>query len=98
MTISRDLCRAETSEECIDIAGCTWDYTGLGMDYQVLAGPTFIAVFSVSGVMFGVAADCYNRLRLLGGAVLVYSLGIMVTSVSTQYWHLVTARMMLAAG
>ena len=65
---------------------------------QILAGPTFIGVFSVSGVLFGIAADHYNRLRLLGGAVMVYSGAIILTSVSQQYWHLVMARMLLAAG
>ena len=68
------------------------------MIVKVLAGPTFIAVFSVSGVMFGLLADLYNRLRLLGMAVMVFSSGIIFTSMSTQYWHLVLARMILAAG
>ena len=65
---------------------------------KVLAGPTFIAVFSVSGVIFGLLADLYNRLRLLGMAVMVFSSGIIFTSMASQYWHLVLARMMLAAG
>ena len=52
----------------------------------------------MSGVLFGIAADHYNRLRLLGGAVMVYSGAIILTSVSQQYWHLVMARMLLAAG
>ena len=84
-------------EECLE-AGCHWDYTGRGMDYQVLAGPTFILVFSVSGLLFGLAADYTNRMRLLGGAVCLFSSAILLTSVSTSYWELVLARMLLAAG
>ena len=84
-------------EECLE-AGCDWDYTGRGMDYQVLAGPTFILVFSVSGLLFGLAADYTNRMRLLGGAVCLFSSAILLTSVSTSYWELVLARMLLAAG
>ncbi len=35
---------------------CKWDYSGLGMDYQLLAGPSFMAVFTVAGVLWGLAA------------------------------------------
>ena len=28
-------CEADTEVECGNIMGCVWDYTGLGMDYQV---------------------------------------------------------------
>lgn len=36
---------------------CEWGYNGLGIDYQVLAGPAFMAVFTVVGVLLGVVAD-----------------------------------------
>ena len=52
---------------------------------QVLAGPAFIGVFSVSGVLFGLAADHGDRLRLLGGAVITFSAGIVMTSVSSRF-------------
>ena len=92
-------CKTTSSRDaCLEHEHCVWDFTGLGLDYQVLAGPTFIGVFSVSGLVFGLAADYVNRFLLLGSAVLVFSAGIMITSVSTQFWHLVMARMMLAAG
>lgn len=63
-----------------------------------MAGPAFIGVFSVSGVLFGLAADHWDRLRLLGGAVITFSAGIVMTSVSSSFWHLVMARMLVAAG
>ena len=65
---------------------------------EVLAGPAFIAVFTVSGVIFGITADCVNRLRLLGFAVMTYSLAISAMGLATQYWQLVLLRMLLAAG
>ena len=93
-------CQEQQEEDTCLAAGphCSWDYTGLGMDYQLLAGPTFILVFSVSGVIFGLAADCTHRPRLLGAAVILFSVAILVTSQATHYWELVVGRMMLAAG
>jgi MFS family permease len=40
---------------------CEWNYNGLGLDYQILAGPSFIAIFTIVGVLLGIAADRYNR-------------------------------------
>ena len=40
---------------------CEWNYNGLGLDYQILAGPSFIAVFTIAGVILGFAADKYKR-------------------------------------
>lgn len=40
---------------------CEWNYNGLGLDYQILAGPSFIAVYTVMGVVLGFAADRFNR-------------------------------------
>ena len=46
---------------CVEEEHCEWDRNGLGYDYQVMAGPTFIAVYTIVGVFFGVAADRFNR-------------------------------------
>lgn len=40
---------------------CNWDRNGLGYDYQLIAGPAFILVFTFMGVLLGIAADRYNR-------------------------------------
>lgn len=40
---------------------CEWNRNGLGIDYQVLAGPSFIAVYTVVGVFLGIAADKHRR-------------------------------------
>ena len=64
----------------------------------MLAGPAFIAVFTVSGAVIGLAADYVHRPRLLSGAVFTYSLAITLTGLATTYWQLVLLRMLLAAG
>ena len=65
---------------------------------QVLAGPAFILVFSVCGALFGLAADTWHRPRLLGAAVLLFSVGVAATSLASSFPHLVLARLLLAAG
>lgn len=77
---------------------CEWNYNGLGLDYQILAGPSFIAVFTVVGVILGIAADKYNRIRMLTICTLVFSIAIVLMGAVTEYWQLVILRMILAAG
>jgi len=40
---------------------CEWTYNGLGLDYQIIAGPSFIAVYTILGVILGIVADRFNR-------------------------------------
>ncbi|KAF7990357.1 hypothetical protein HCN44_000162 [Aphidius gifuensis] len=77
---------------------CEWNYNGLGFDYQILAGPSFIAVFTIVGVILGIAADRFNRVRLLAMCVFVFSIAIILMGTVTQYWQMVLLRMLLAAG
>ena len=77
---------------------CEWNYNGLGLDYQILAGPSFIAVFTIVGVILGIAADKYNRVRLLTICTLVFSIAIVLMGAVKKYWQLVILRMVLAAG
>ncbi|XP_037292733.1 putative metabolite transport protein HI_1104 [Manduca sexta] len=77
---------------------CEWGYNGLGIDYQVLAGPAFMAVFTVVGVVLGVVADKYNRARILSVCTLVFVVAILMMGTVTEYWHLVILRMIMAAG
>ena len=65
---------------------------------QVLAGPAFILVFSVCGALFGLAADTWHRPRLLGAAVVLFSVGVAATSLASSFPQLVLARLLLAAG
>lgn len=77
---------------------CEWNYNGLGLEYQLLAGPSFIAVFTVVGVVLGFAADRFNRVRLLTGCTLVFALAIVVQGTVQEYWQLILLRMVMAAG
>ena len=49
------------TSSCLSSPNCLWDYTGLGLDYQILAGPSFIGVFTVSGVLVGLLGDWISR-------------------------------------
>ena len=40
---------------------CEWNFAGSGLQYQLLAGPAFIAIFTVSGIILGLLGDLYNR-------------------------------------
>jgi MFS family permease len=82
----------------MSLVGCKWDYSGLGMDYQLLAGPCFMAVFTVAGVFWGIAADKYNRVVLLSIAAFLFSSALALTALSTTFWHLVFFRALLGVG
>lgn len=77
---------------------CEWNYNGLGLDYQLLAGPSFILVFTILGIVMGVIADKYNRVKVLSVCTLVFSLAIILQGSVKKYWHLIVLRMIMAAG
>lgn len=77
---------------------CEWNYNGLGIDYQLLAGPSFIAVFTIVGVILGFAADRYNRVRLLIVCTFVFAIAILLQGTVQTYWQMVILRMIMAAG
>lgn len=89
------------SVTCLD-QGCVWDYSGLGTQYQVLAGPAFVAVFSVSAVLLAVLSDRLSerisRTLVLGLGTLVFSSALLGMGLASSYWHLVVCRMLIAAG
>ncbi|OXA59747.1 D-xylose transporter [Folsomia candida] len=94
---------AKSNETCQSISSsegntCIWDYTGLGLDYQLLAGPSFMAVFTTTSILWGLAADRFNRINLLVWCSSVFSLATILTAFATKFWHLVILRMILAAG
>lgn len=59
-------CTRRCSNVTIGEAGsssvCQWNYNGLGIEYQLLAGPSFILAFTIGGLVIGALADRYNRL------------------------------------
>merc|ERR1719220_1737553 len=88
----------KAAEDCEDHAGCEWLYSGQGWEYQILAGPAFIVVFTISGVIMGFLADRVSRPLLLSASVFVFSLSLILMGLSTKYWQLVVLRMGIAAG
>lgn len=94
---------ANNSDTCLtfELNGtryCEWNYNGLGLDYQIVAGPAFIAVFTVVGVAFGFAADKFNRVRMLTVCTMVFAVAIILCGTVQEYWQLVLLRMIQAAG
>lgn len=89
-------------EDCRERRFCYWDYSGLGYEYQILAGPAFIAVFSVCGVLVSVLSDRLSnkisRVVLVGLGTATFSLGCLMMGLADSYWQLVLLRMMIAGG
>ena len=77
---------------------CKWDYNGQGFEYQILAGPIFIIVFTFAGIFLGLAADLYNRARILAVCLIFWSLMTLLTGAVNQYWQLVILRFGLGIG
>jgi len=96
----------ETDESlCNNTEYCYWDYSGSGIEYQVLAGPAFIAVFTFANLVTGLTSDriagyskYIGRHTLMAMGVIVFSLSLFLMGFSTSYWQLVLLRMGIAAG
>lgn len=97
-------CSAVTNEtECLALhvngtTYCEWNYNGLGIEYQLLAGPAFILVFTIFGIALGIAADKYNRVRMLSVCTLIFAVAIILQGSVKNYWQLILLRMVMAAG
>ncbi|XP_044738193.1 putative metabolite transport protein HI_1104 [Chrysoperla carnea] len=95
--------KANNSETCLSLEYngtkyCEWNYNGLGIDYQILAGPSYITVYTIAGVLIGMAADRFNRVRLLSVCTLVFTTATFLMGFVGHYWHFLILRMFLAAG
>ena len=88
--------------ECEGREQCVWDYSGLGYEYQILAGPAFIAVFSVFGVGISILSDRLknkiSRVVLVALGTATFSGGCLLMGLAESYWQLVLLRMMIAGG
>ncbi|XP_024892344.1 uncharacterized protein LOC112467778 isoform X1 [Temnothorax curvispinosus] len=101
LPVKCEVAKNSTHCESLELNGsyyCEWNYNGLGMDYQILAGPSFIAVYTIVGIILGVAADRYNRVRMLTVCTLVFGIAIILSGAVMEYWQLVILRMVHAAG
>jgi len=81
------------------VAGaCKWDRNGQGLQFELLAGPVFIVVYTVCGIPISVLADFYNRRNLLVVGLALWSAMTLVTGFVEQYWQLVVTRFLVAIG
>ena len=68
---------------------------------QTLAGPSFIAVFTICSLLVGFASDNIRRLgrhRIMAAGVLLFSISCLLMGMSNAFWQLVLLRMGIAAG
>ena len=86
--------RAQNSSQHV----CVWDYDGTGSQYQILAGPVFILVYTISGIPLGFCAGVFHRRNLIVFCLLLWSTMTLLTGFSTKYWHLVITRFILGIG
>uniref|UniRef100_UPI00398E9CB3 MFS-type efflux pump MSMEG_3705-like n=1 Tax=Pristiophorus japonicus TaxID=55135 RepID=UPI00398E9CB3 len=93
------LCRNSSSRaRCLSLRNeneteyCQWDYDGTGWEYQVMAGPVFILVFTFTGIFVGFMADSVNRKNFLSASLFLWSLMTLLMGFAKQYWHLVLLR------
>lgn len=68
------------------------------LEVSWLLGLSFMLLYSVLGIPAGYLVDLYQRKRLLGGAILMWSGVQMLSGFSATYWHLFAARMGLGVG
>lgn len=60
-----DSCESVVTNQTSGSSYCEWNYNGQGIEYQILAGPSFILAFSIGGLLIGALADRYNRYTFL---------------------------------
>jgi len=101
----QNFCEDQNETRCGNTNYCYWDYSGSGIEYQILAGPAFIAVFTFSNLITGLTSDriagyskFIGRHTLMACGVIVFSISLFLMGFSNSYWQLVLLRMGIAAG
>lgn len=77
---------------------CTWNYNGQGIEYQLLAGPSFILAFSIGGIVLGALADRFNRIFIFIACIVLFSTSTILMGTSQYVWELVVFRLFMAFG
>ena len=77
---------------------CQWNYNGQGIEYQVLAGPSFVFAKSIGGLVIGALADRYNRVLILALSTFFFSACTILMGISQELWQLIVLRMGIAFG
>jgi MFS family permease len=68
------------------------------MEYEILAGPVFIVVYTVAGIPLGLLADFLNRRGLLAVCLALWSAMTLATGFVHEYWQLAITRFVLGIG
>jgi len=97
--------KLEDSSICIAEPRCNYNYTGSGIEYQILAGPAFIAVFTFANIITGLTSDriagyskYIGRHTIMAVGVVILSISCLLMGFSNAYWQLVILRMGIALG
>ena len=101
-----DFCgNLENGSICSAEPRCDYNYTGSGIEYQILAGPAFIAVFTFANIITGLTSDriagyskYIGRHTIMAVGVVILSLSCLLMGFSNAYWQLVILRMGIALG
>ncbi|MFM6828959.1 MAG: MFS transporter [Novosphingobium sp.] len=64
----------------------------------VLQGPAFGVFYAVMGLPFGLLADRINRVRVIAGGLLVWTLATLLGSIAQSFEMLLLSRMLVGAG
>lgn len=100
-------CNALTEKKCIETTVgngsqkhtvCDWNYNGQGFEYQIVAGPVFIVIYTFAGIFISFAADRFNRKILLAVCLIFWSTMTLLTGFIKEYWQLVVLRFGLGFG
>jgi len=77
---------------------CQWNYNGQGIEYQILAGPSFTFTKTIGGLVIGALADRYNRVLILALSTFLFNSCTILIGISQKLWQLIVLRMTIAFG
>ena len=73
---------------------CNWDYSATGIEYQVLAGPAFTLLFTLTAIPLGILAGYpwVNRKAAIAVCLVMWSLMTLLSSFTKTFWQLLLTR------
>lgn len=73
---------------------CYWDYSATGIQYQVLAGPAFTLLFTLTSIPLGLLAgySWVNRKVAIAVCLVLWSLMTLLSSFTETFWQLLLTR------
>ena len=73
---------------------CMWDFSAIGIEYEVLAGPAFILIFTLAALPLGLLAGSpsVNRRVAIAVCLSLWSAMTLLSSFTHVYWQLLLTR------